>query len=85
MVDKIVELENDKSYAILDEVLLGENKYYFGLRLNENDEPTSNYLFFQEHMECNEVYLTPVIDENMKSLLLSSFTVNFVDKAYDEI
>lgn len=85
MVDKIVELENDRSYAILDETLLGNKKYYFGLRLNEKEEPTNNYLFFEEYKEDNNIFLTPIENENMKGLLLTAFTVNFLDKAYDEV
>jgi len=85
MVDKIVELENNKNYAILDETIIGNNKYYFGLRLNDKDEPTNNYLFFSEDKDKNDIYLTPVNDENVKSMLLTAFTVNFLDKAYDEV
>lgn len=85
MVDKIVELENNRSYAILDETLLGNTKYYFGLRLNEKEEPTNNYLFFEEYKEDNNIFLTPIENENMKGLLLTAFTVNFLDKAYDEV
>ena len=85
MVDKIVELENNKSYAIIDETIIDNNKYYFGLRLNDKDEPTNNYLFFTEDKDNNDVYLTPVNDENMKKMLLTAFTVNFLDKVYDEV
>lgn len=85
MVDKIVELENNKRYAILDETLLENTKYYFGLRLNEKEEPTNNYLFFEEYKEDNNIFLTPIENENMKGLLLTAFTVNFLDKAYDEV
>ena len=85
MVDKIVELENNKKYAILDETLLENTKYYFGLRLNEKEEPTNNYLFFEEYKEDNDIFLTPIENENMKGLLLTAFTVNFLDKAYDEV
>lgn len=85
MVDKIVELENGKSYAILDETVLDNNKYYFGLRLADNDELTNNYLFFQEYKENNDLFLTPIGDKNMKGLLLTAFTVNFLDKVYDEV
>lgn len=85
MVDKIVELENNKSYVILDESILDNTTYYFGLRLNEKEEPTNNYLFFMESKEGNTTFLTPVEDESMKGLLLTSFTVNFLDKVYDEI
>lgn len=85
MVDKIVELENDNSYVILDETLLNNVKYYFGLRLNEKEEPTNNYLFFEESKEGADTFLTPVEDDNMKGLLLTSFTVSFLDKVYDEV
>lgn len=85
MVDKIVELENGKSYVILEETLLNNNKYYLGLKLNKNEEPTNNYLFFEELVESNNTYLTSIEDDNVKSVLLTSFTMNFLEKVYDEI
>lgn len=85
MVDKIVELENNKSYVILDETLLNDVRYYFGLRLSDKEEPTNNYLFFEESKEGNDTFLTPIVDDDMKGLLLTAFTVNFLDKAYDEV
>lgn len=85
MVDKIVELENNKSYVLLDETMLDNTKYYFGLRVNEKEEPTNNYLFFEESMEDGDIFLAPIIDDEMKGLLLTAFTVNFLDKVYDEV
>lgn len=85
MVDKIVELENNKNYAILDETIIDNNKYYFGLRLNDKDEPTNNYLFFSEYKDKDNIYLTPITNTDLKGLLLTSFTINFLDKVYDEV
>lgn len=85
MVDKIVELENNKKYVLLDEKELDNTKYYFGLRLNEKEEPANNYLFFEELKEGNDTFLTPIEDENVKGLLLTAFTVNYLDKVYDEV
>lgn len=85
MVDKIVELENNKSYVLLDETNLDNKTYYFGLRINEKEEPTNNYLFFEESKEDDNIFLTPIYDEQLKGLLLTAFTVNFLDKAYDEV
>jgi len=85
MLDKIVELENNNSYVLLDETLLNNIKYYFGLRLDENEEPTNNYLFFEETKEGNDTFLAPVEDEDEKKLLVTAFTVNFLDKVYDEV
>ena len=36
MVNKIVELDDNKNYVLLDETVLNGVKYYFGLRLNKN-------------------------------------------------
>lgn len=83
MVDKIVELENGRNYVILDRSILDNRVFYFGLRLEKNDEPTNNYLFFEEMKANDEVYLSPIVDENLRGLLLTSFTVNYLDKAYD--
>lgn len=85
MVDNIVELDNGKKYVLLDEKKLDKNNYYFGLRLDNNEEPTNNYLFFEETKDGNDVYLLPIEDENLKNLLLTVFTVNYVDKSYDNI
>lgn len=85
MVDMIVELENNKNYVILDEIMLKKVKYYFGLRLDENEEPTNNYLFFEESKNGMDTYLMPIEDNNLKDVLLTSFTINFLDKVYDEV
>ena len=85
MVDNIVELENGKKYVLLDEKKLDKNNYYFGLRLDNNEEPTNNYLFFEETKDGDDIYLLPIEDEKLKNLLLTVFTVNYVDKSYDSI
>ena len=65
--------------------MLNNKKYYFALRLDKNEEPTNFYLFFEETKEGNDTFLTPIEDEDMKGLLLTTFTVNFLDKVYDEV
>lgn len=85
MVDKIIELDNNRSYVILDETSLDNNKFYFGLRLDENEEPTNNYLFFEENIVGNDTYLNPIDDEQMKGVLLTAFSINYLDKVYDEV
>lgn len=85
MLDQIVELENNKKYVILDEKELNNTKYYFGLRLDEKEEPTNTYLFFEETIDGEDTYLLPIDDENMKGLLLTAFTINYLDKVYDEV
>ena len=82
MVDQIVELENNRSYVILDKTVIEDKVYYYGLRLNADDEPTNNYLFFEETKDGNDIYLQPIEDEKTKGLLLTMFTVNYLEYAY---
>ena len=85
MVDKIVELENDRKYVILDEAKIENGTYYFGLRLDKNEEPTNNYLFFEEAKVDDDIYFAPVEDDKLKGILLTKFTINYLDKVYDMI
>lgn len=85
MLDKIVELENNNKYLILDETELNEKKYYYSVKLNDKEEPTNNYLFFEEVKEQNETMLAIVYDDDIKNLLLTGFTINYLDKVYDEV
>lgn len=85
MVDNIVELENNKKYVLLDNKVLDNTNYYFGLRLDDKEEPTNNYLFFEETKDGEDIYLAPVEEEKIKKLLITAFTVNYLDKVYDEI
>ena len=83
MIDKIITLSNNKKYLILDETILDNIKYYFGLRLNGNNSPTNNYLYFEEIKEDNNLSLKPIEKEEIKDILLTSFTINYFDKVYD--
>ena len=85
MVDKIVELDDNRKYVILDQKKIDNINYYFGLRLNDKEEPTNTYLFFEESKVDNDTYLNPVDDEKMKGILLTAFTINYLDKVYDEV
>ena len=82
MVDKIVELEDNNKYVILDEKKLDNKKYYYGLKLDNEEEPTDQYLFFEEVKDSNDTYLLPVTDSHINELLLTAFTINYLDSAY---
>ena len=85
MVDKIIKLENNIKYILLDETILSKIKYYVGLKLNEKNEPTNEYLYFEEKKDKNNIFLKPVINDKIKDLLLTSFTVNYFNNVYEEV
>ena len=83
MIDKIVELENDNKYLILDSKELDSVNDYYALLLDKEDNPTQEYLFFKEEKNGNDVYLLPVSDKLLEKTLTTAFSINYVDKAYD--
>ena len=85
MVDKIIKLENNIKYILIDEKILSKIKYYVGLKLNEKNEPTNEYLYFEEKKDKNNIFLKPVINDKTKDLLLTSFTVNYFNNVYEEV
>ena len=82
-VDKVVELDDDRSYVVLDKTVLDNKTYYYAVRLDDLNNPTNNYLFFEEMKEDGEYYLDPINNEEMKNLLTITFTINFLNMAYD--
>ena len=84
MVDKIVKFKNDEEYLILEKTVLDNRTYYLGIKVLENDEPTSVYLFFEEIKKGDKVILNPIWDEEIKGLLLTSFTTDFLNMVYEE-
>lgn len=85
MVDKIVELSDNKKYLILDEATIDDKKYYYGVKLDNKEKITNNYLFFMEQMDGDERLLVKVFDQKIKNMLLTAFTVNYLDQVYEEI
>lgn len=83
MVDQIVELENGENYVILDKTDLDERTFYYALRLDDKEQPTKNYLFFEELKSRDDVYFEPVEDEDIKGTLLVAFSINYLNMVYD--
>lgn len=83
MVDKIIELDNNQKYLIMDETIVDNKKYYYALGLDENEEIANNYLFFEE-VETGKSII-PVNKSEVKDMLLTSFTINYLDKVYSEV
>ena len=79
MRDKIIKLDDDTKYLILDETEIDNKSYYYALCLDDNEEKMDSYLFFEE----NNKMLIPVINDKLRDMLMTTFTINYIDKVYD--
>ena len=73
MVDKIVKFKNKQEYLILEETFLDNVTYYLGVKVLDDDVPTSEYLFFEKIEKNKDTILNPIKDKELRGLLLTSF------------
>lgn len=78
--ENIIVLDDDSKYMLLDETNIEEYKFFFAVKLNENDEPTTQYEVFKEVLEEGEIYIDILDDSNYKQALLIDFTNNYMNK-----
>lgn len=76
--DTIITLEDNSVYVLLDETKIEDEKYFFAVKLDENNNPTTEYEIFKYVEEDGEVFMDTLEDEILKQSILVDFTNNFV-------
>lgn len=76
-IDTIVTLGENRRYYLVDETVQADKKYFLGTRLSEDDTPTPESEIFEELKENDNIYLTPVIDEDKLNSLAAVFLAKF--------
>ena len=78
-VDSVITLNNDVNCLLLDKVTYEKNNYFMAVVLNEEEEPSDEYVIFKEIIENDSKYVEKVEDENILMELLKLFTKSFGD------
>ncbi len=85
--DSVITLENDVNCLLLEKAVFEDNNYFMAVVLNEQDEPTDEYMVLKEIIEDNEQYVEKVEDNKVLTELVKLFTTkldNFVDSLPQE-
>lgn len=77
--DTIITLDDNTTYALLDESTINNTKYFFAVRLDENNNPTTEYEIFECEEENEETYMSVLEDDNLKQSIMVDFTNNFLE------
>lgn len=81
--DTIVTLEDGSLYALLDETELDGSKYFFAVKLDKNENPTTEYEVFEEEEEDGEIYMSLLDESDFKQAVLVDFTNNYMNVVAD--
>lgn len=79
-VDSVITLENDVNCLLLEQVRYEENNYFSAVVLNEEEEPTEEFVVFKEIVEDGENYVEKVEDSNVLAELTNLFTNSLKSK-----
>ena len=88
IVDSVITLENDVNCLLLEKVNYENNNYFLSVVLNQDEEPSDEYVIFKEILEDNETFVEKVVDPELTTYLLKEFSTDvkkFVDNLPDEI
>ena len=78
-VDSVITLD-----LLLEKVTHENENYFLSVVLNEDEEPSDEYVIFKEIIENNENYVEAVADPNLQARLVELFTKE-VGKLVDSI
>lgn len=78
-VDSVITLENDMNCLLLEKANYENDNYFLSVILDENEEPSDEYIVLKEIIENNENYVSKVTDENVLAELAKLFTRSFYD------
>lgn len=87
-IDSVITLENDVNCLLLEKVNYENNNYFLSVVLNQDEEPSDEYVIFKEILEDNETFVEKVVDPELTTYLLKEFSTDvkkFVDNLPDEI
>lgn len=79
-VDTVITLENDINCLLLEKANYENDNYFLSVVLDDNEEPSDEYVVLKEIVEDNQNYVMRVMDESILAELLKLFTKSFGEK-----
>lgn len=82
-IDNVITLKSGKKYLLLLESELDLNSYFLAVQLDEHEEPTNNYVVFQEIEKDGKSFAQKISDTFILNQLLEDYDLQYKEK-YDD-
>ena len=79
-IDSVITLENDVNCLLLEKVNYNKDNYFLTVVLDDNEEPSDEYIVLKEIIEDGQNYVMRVTDEKVLAELIKLFTKSFGEK-----
>ena len=76
IVDSVITLEDDVNCLLLEKVTYNNDNYFLSVVLNEEEEPSDEYVVFKEINEDGQSFVEKVENAALLAELINLFTNN---------
>ena len=83
-MNTIITLEDNTKYVLIDELKKDTKKYYFAIKLDKDENPTTSYEIFEEEKISEEKYMSQLESDEIKEEILLYFLNKYI-KNLEEI
>lgn len=73
-IDSVITLENNVNCLLLEKVEYQNKNYFMSVLLNEEEEPSDEYVVFEEERENDDIFVVKIEDAELLTELLKLFT-----------
>jgi len=78
-INTIITLEDKSKYVLLDKITKNKKKYFFAIKLDQEENPTTEYEIFELEKSNKDTYMDIVEDIELKDDIFLEFTNNYIN------
>jgi len=82
-INTIITLEDETKYVLLDKLIKNKKKYFFAIKLDEEDNPTTEYELFELEKSNKDTFMNIVEDIELRENIFLEFTNNYINTKED--
>ena len=78
-INTIITLEDNLQYVLLDKLIKNKKKYFFAIKLDKKENPTTEYEIFELEKNNKDTYMNIVENEELRENIFLEFTNNYIN------
>lgn len=81
-INTIITLEDKTKYVLLDKIIKDKKKYFFAIKLDEKENPTTEYEIFELEKNGKDNYMN-IVEDDIRESIFIEFTNNYINNKED--
>ena len=77
-INTIITLEDKTKYVLLDKITKDKKKYFFAIKLDGNENPTTEYEIFELEKSSKDTYMN-IVEDGIRESIFIEFTNNYIN------